>query len=177
VLTPTGPATLQMAYLDDPSRGAVVAQQTTNSQGQTAGVMMEGFSFERISNDRADGWMDRFTHVRRVLQWLGLGLPIPSATGAAAPHNSLAQNYPNPFNPTTTIDFTLREPGPVLLEIYNVRGQLVRRLVDDVRTAGMVHSISWDGTGGAGQHVASGVYFYRLVAPGFTRTRKMVLLK
>ena len=89
----------------------------------------------------------------------------------------LDQNYPNPFNPTTTIGFTLRERSHVSLRIYNVAGQLVRTLVDEVRVPGVSHSIDWDGRNARGSSVASGVYFYRLVTKDATMTRKMVLLK
>jgi flagellar hook assembly protein FlgD len=65
----------------------------------------------------------------------------------------------------------------VTLRVYNVRGQLVKTLVDDTREAGITHRIEWDGRNDAGQRVASGVYFYRLTTRGFAQTRKMVLLK
>jgi len=61
--------------------------------------------------------------------------------------------------------------------VYNVAGQLVRTLVNDVRQPGLDHKAVWHGRNDAGQVVSSGVYFYKLVTPGFTRTRKMVLLK
>ena len=90
--------------------------------------------------------------------------------------NSLAQNYPNPFNPVTTIRFGVREKGPVTLRVYDVAGRLVRTLVDGVRDAGAYREV-WEGRNNRGSCAASGVYFYRLGAKGFERTRKMVLLK
>ena len=91
--------------------------------------------------------------------------------------NSLSQNYPNPFNPQTSITFTVKERSPVTVKVYNVAGQLVRTLVNDERAPGTAHTITWDGRNDAGMQVASGVYFYRLVAKNFTQTKKMVLLK
>jgi hypothetical protein len=91
---------------------------------------------------------------------------------------ALAQNYPNPFNPSTTINYDIPD-GPavqVALRIYNVRGQLLRVLVDEAKDAGS-YSVQWDGTDGHGRRLASGVYFYRLVAGKFIKTRKMVILK
>ncbi|MCH7549036.1 MAG: T9SS type A sorting domain-containing protein, partial [Candidatus Krumholzibacteriota bacterium] len=88
----------------------------------------------------------------------------------------LRQNYPNPFNPVTTIEYSLGERSHVTLRIYNVAGQLVRTLIDDVRVAAL-HTATWDGQNDAGQGVASGVYFYRLQSAGFVQTKKMVLLK
>jgi len=77
----------------------------------------------------------------------------------------------------TTIAYQLKEPGRVTLNIYNVAGQLVRTLVDANREAGINYEARWDGTTRSGERVASGVYFYRLVAKDFVKTRKMVLLK
>ena len=90
---------------------------------------------------------------------------------------SLAQNYPNPFNPVTTIKYTIKERAHVSLKVYNVAGQLVRTLVDEVQSPEAVKPVEWRGRNNRGQKVASGVYFYKLVTKDFTRTRKMVLLK
>jgi flagellar hook assembly protein FlgD len=90
--------------------------------------------------------------------------------------DDLAQNYPNPFNPSTRIRYSLARNSQVSLSIYNVAGQLVKTLVNDTRTAGP-HAVTWDGRDDRGVPVASGVYFYRLVAGDFTKTRKLTLLK
>lgn len=89
---------------------------------------------------------------------------------------TLDQNYPNPFNPSTTIMFDLDAPQDVFLAIYDPVGRRVRTLVDGMRSAGP-HSIKWDGTDDAGRQVATGVYFYRMKAAGFTDSKRMVLLK
>jgi hypothetical protein len=91
--------------------------------------------------------------------------------------NALAQNVPNPFNPSTRIEFTVKERSPVTLRIYNVRGQRVKTLVDDVRVPGITHRVTWDGRNDAGERVASGVYFYRISTKEFVKTRKMVLIE
>ena len=92
---------------------------------------------------------------------------------------SLSQNFPNPFNPSTTVQYTV--PGHegqvyVRLQVYSLRGALVRTLVDEVREPGS-YSVQWQGRDNVGRPVASGVYFYRLSTPKFKATRKMVLLK
>jgi hypothetical protein len=89
---------------------------------------------------------------------------------------SLQQNHPNPFNPTTKISFLLSERAPVELSVYNLQGQLVRKLVDGVVNAGS-RSVAWDGTDATGNPVASGVYFYRLRSGKNVHTKKMILLK
>lgn len=90
--------------------------------------------------------------------------------------DELVQNHPNPFNPSTTLAFSLAQDAEVTLRIFDVCGALVRTLVDEHRAKG-VHRIRWDGTNEAGAPVASGVYFYKLVAGSFSDTKKMTLLK
>ncbi len=82
----------------------------------------------------------------------------------------LKGNYPNPFNPSTTINFSLQERTHVTLDIFNVLGQKVSTLVDDVRDAGN-HQVVWNAD------VATGIYFYRMIAGDYTDQQKMVLLK
>jgi hypothetical protein len=89
---------------------------------------------------------------------------------------SLEQNHPNPFNPTTTIGFSLPEATQVELDIYDVSGRRVRTLVDGRREAKR-YAVEWDGRDDGGTRVASGIYFYRIVAGRHVETKKMVLLK
>jgi flagellar hook assembly protein FlgD len=89
---------------------------------------------------------------------------------------ALGKNYPNPFNPTTTISFTLAEPGPASLKIYNAKGQLVRQLANSQYTAGQHHLI-WDGRDALGRPVSSGLYFYRLQSQDYSQSHKMILMK
>ncbi len=85
--------------------------------------------------------------------------------------STLGNNFPNPFNPTTTIRYSLAQPGRMSLTVYNVRGQKVVTLDEGHRAAG-TYEVRFDAT-----HLASGAYFYRLTSDGFTETRKMLLLK
>jgi hypothetical protein len=89
---------------------------------------------------------------------------------------ALHQNFPNPFNPATVIRFDLPAAAHVKLSVYNVKGELVAVLADRFMTEGR-REIGWSATDGAGEPVASGIYFYRLVTRDFDRTRKMVLLR
>jgi len=88
----------------------------------------------------------------------------------------IAQNYPNPFNPTTTIKYQLPKQSDVKIVIYNVLGQVVRTLVDNKVDAGY-HQKVWDGMNEFGQRVSTGVYFYRMVAGDFVKSKKMILMK
>jgi M6 family metalloprotease-like protein len=89
----------------------------------------------------------------------------------------LVANFPNPFNPETTIQFEIFSvESLVKIDVYNIRGQLVKSLVDGSFSAGS-HSIVWDGTDESGVNMASGIYFYRMATDGYTSVRRMLLLK
>jgi hypothetical protein len=92
----------------------------------------------------------------------------------------LEQNYPNPFNPETIIRFQLPVAASVSIAIYDLLGREVRTLVDEHREAGFYTSV-WDGRSNAGHQVATGVYFYRILARGggseFTTVKRMMLVR
>ncbi|UCD63823.1 MAG: T9SS type A sorting domain-containing protein, partial [Candidatus Zixiibacteriota bacterium] len=88
----------------------------------------------------------------------------------------LSQNYPNPFNPATAIEFSLPGRARATVMIFNIKGQQVRRLLDEERPAGN-HVVFWDGRDDSGNQAATGVYLYRLQAGEVVETRKMLLLK
>jgi hypothetical protein len=90
----------------------------------------------------------------------------------------LHQNYPNPFNPETSIRYLVGGEGAlqVDLRIYNVAGQLVKTLVDQVESPGE-YEVIWNGRNENGEEVASGVYFYKLKVSDYIETKKMVLLR
>ena len=88
----------------------------------------------------------------------------------------LFANYPNPFNPSTTISFAIFAEGPVSIVIYNIRGQKVRTLVDDVLAMNQ-YRVVWNGADDHGRQVSSGVYFYQLKANDQTFVRRMILMK
>jgi len=108
-----------------------------------------------------------------IQMWYGTDVP----DGDAQERHGLRQNVPNPFNPETTIRYEVPAGGGhVEVQIVDVSGRLVRTLVDGSQTEGP-KSIDWDGRDDAGRQVATGVYFYRLVAPGIEESKKMLLLK
>ena len=115
-------------------------------------------------------------------EWIGCRLDVDSTatvTGGAAGRRTefaLGQSYPNPFNPETVIRFEIQFATHVRIDVYDVRGRHVRRLVDGILPSGQ-HSRLWDGRDDRGSELASGVYFYRLTAGGRSFTRKAVLLK
>ena len=88
---------------------------------------------------------------------------------------TLSGNYPNPFNPETTIIFGVPEESRVTIEIFNVLGQKVARLLESEKPAGY-HSVRWDGRNEFGKKVGAGVYMCRMQAGDFIETQKMMLL-
>ena len=118
------------------------------------------FRFKSDGEQTADGWTvdDMILQLDTVLT----ATPIQSF--------ALRQNYPNPFNLKTVIEYHLPGENDVSLTVYNIRGQVVRSLKDH-RPEG-IHSFTLNVTG-----LASGIYIYRLEAPGFSQARKMVILK
>jgi hypothetical protein len=98
-----------------------------------------------------------------------------TAKAALPTEFELMQNYPNPFNPTTTISFLMPVAGDWTVSIYNIQGALVNEYHG--ASSGGRMEVIWNGNNSSGASTASGVYFYRLDAAGFTDTKKMILLK
>jgi hypothetical protein len=90
--------------------------------------------------------------------------------------HSIAQNYPNPFYGSTTIRYALPKSEPVRIEVFNITGQTVQVLVNDVEPAGY-KLLTWDGKDEEGMELGCGVYFYRITTPAYEATRKMLLLR
>jgi hypothetical protein len=90
--------------------------------------------------------------------------------------NTLIGNFPNPFNPETTIRFNTAKAEHVTIDIFNIRGQRIKTLLNEYVNSGN-HSIVWNGTNDNGQSVSSGVYFYQMKAGEYTSVRRMVLMK
>ena len=123
----------------------------------------DGTDSVKISRD------DRVLYVNRY-EYLSIeseGIPTEFA---------LHENYPNPFNPTTQIRFDLPKMSNVTLAIYNMLGQKVKTFNMQSAPAGY-HALTWNATNDLGAPVSGGVYLYQLQTKGFSKTKKMVLLK
>jgi hypothetical protein len=108
---------------------------------------------------------------------IGLAKSLAGLQASATPELlASVQNYPNPFNPTTVIRFQLRESGKVRLKIFDLTGKLVRTLLDGELQAGE-QKILWDGRDQQGQTIASGVYFYELVAGSKIERKRMTVVR
>ena len=112
-----------------------------------------------------------------VISVNGIGSGVSNVDDSLVPQiTELQGNYPNPFNPETAIKYAVKEDGVVSLKIYNLKGQLVKSLVNEQVKAGR-HSIVWNGKDNFGTDVATGIYLYRLETKTYNQTKKMMLMK
>ena len=88
----------------------------------------------------------------------------------------LLNAYPNPFNPNTNIRYSIKDPGKVRIDIYNLKGQLIQTLTAEHNTPGF-YQIAWNGCDANGKPVASGIYMYRMTSGNYSSVKKMVLAK
>ncbi len=147
---------------------------------QNADVVM--LPYDLMSVHAAPGWTPphgnplpaRAAVLGDVLRFFDINLPSPVAATPDAPLR--VTHYPNPFNPVTTIALDLPRAGVATLKIYDLRGALVRTLVDERLAAGH-HEIEWNGTDNRGAAVASGVYFSETRAAGEVMVHKLALVK
>ena len=107
----------------------------------------------------------------------GTSVGISGGSPSYSPQTyTLSQNYPNPFNPATKIEYAVQQAGHVTIKVYNLRGEVVKTLVDQNRPMGEYAAV-WDGKNDMGSSVASGQYFYQLSIGDFVTSKKLLLLK
>ena len=147
------------------------------NEGEVVSLMTAGPEAETYLFGFHLWYMER-TAARQLVDWIMLRVPASIQTAAQQVPRRLvlSQNYPNPFNPNTTISYELPQVGSVRLDLFNILGQRIRRLVDETQSAGP-HTRTWDGTDDRGHVVASGLYFYRLNTSSGTLVRKMLMIK
>ncbi len=176
---------VELQWIVPETAGGLFRVDRAEVTGLTPGTFAQVSGDVTVTSDGMVRWMDTTVeegskYVYRlegdaglIYETAGVYVPVRSA--------SLGQNYPNPFNPVTKIEYRLPETGPggktsVNLVVYDVTGSKVRVLVSGSEGSGK-HVVEWDGRNDAGQAVGSGVYFYRMTTPGFTMSKKMVMLK
>jgi hypothetical protein len=159
---------------------ATMGYQTVNL-GFGMEYMADGTVDGGSGNYTAEGYYhvgieDRVNLMENIM--LYFGHITPGGTGVVdGAKNVLSHAYPNPFNPVTKIAYSVKEAGPVTISVYNVAGKVVRTLLDTEVEAGAEGFVVWNGANDGGERCASGVYFYRIAAPGFIESRKMIMLK
>jgi hypothetical protein len=181
VIVPVGPdAELALTYEGTSSYGAAVAH-TDPTYGYS--VVTYGFGVEYMEAAappfrEGNGILYFVNLLENTLGYMAVP-PDTTPTGVDEPvvRNELSAAHPNPLNPSAVISYSLVEGGPVAMRVFSASGKLVRTLLEAEFGPGTRGSVVWDGRNEAGEECASGVYFYRLEAEGFSSTKKMVLLK
>ena len=134
-----------------------------------AALVSEWLTEARLADDDSDVFRQGIATLEHLIHTT---VPIETA---------LLPNYPNPFNPETWIPYDLAEDADVHIDIYNLKGESVRRLSVGFQTAGTYRTPSraayWDGRNEVGEPVVSGLYFYTFTASDFSATRKMLIVK
>lgn len=117
------------------------------------------------------------SNIKKTTILTAIDLTIPHGQDEVTPDVFiLRQNYPNPFNPATTIAYELPAPGPVTVQIFDLRGRLIRTLISAVQTAGR-HQVIWTGDNDRLQYVSSGVYLYRVHYNDAVQIKKCIFIK
>jgi len=142
----------------------------TAANDESVGVFYQSPDFNVLTVSDNDGYED-------YKQWVYVGLytsdflDVNDENNIVSEKISLGQNYPNPFNPLTQIKYEIDTPGLVQLDLYDIRGNHVKSLVNENKPAG-AFQVTLNGA-----ELSSGVYFYTLVKDSHTATKKLVLLK
>jgi archaellum component FlaG (FlaF/FlaG flagellin family) len=137
------------------------------NHGASGKVVFTTFGFETISQEEK-----RTLFAERIVEWLSNPVSVEDDQSGLPPASfNLYQNFPNPFNPVTTIKYQVSNTSPILIKVYDIIGREVSVLVNEVKEPG-TYQVSFDS-----KNLASGIYFYKMVAGDFTSVKKMNLLK
>ena len=178
---PFGSAVREAEFLTPGDQGGVYSYSavTLNRVGTSRVVSMPVDLMYVITDPSVGGnpMSGRELLLNDVLQFFGYYIIINDVPDDLPTITFQAANYPNPFNPMTTFKYSLPHAGHLKLSVYNVRGQLVKTLINGPRPAGADQTVVWDGTDNLGSAAASGVYFYEVRMESEVKIGKMTLLK
>jgi PKD repeat protein len=146
-----------------------------NNYGTTPSNSLPSYWDGIIDDVRIYDWPLCQNEIQQLHEMYATVLPKPAA-GAAATDFALGQNLPNPFSPTTNVRYAVAYETHVSITVYDVRGRKVADLVNERQGPGSYY-VRWRGRDSRGRMVASGMYFYRMVADEFTSVRKMLLIR
>ncbi|HEX7357355.1 MAG TPA: T9SS type A sorting domain-containing protein [Ignavibacteriaceae bacterium] len=162
-------------YLPHDASGNVsITTTNADSMALTPAIMRAGYVYFWIEEDRSFGIHNpafTFALLKTAIEDMGGVVSVDYPTDGIPQQYQLAQNYPNPFNPATTINYTIPEQSNVKVIIYDVLGNQVEILTDDVKSPG-TYSVKWNAA-----KYSSGIYFYKLETDKFVQVRKMILMK
>ena len=175
-ITDSASYTKQMVYQADTSgsiRSYSVAFGGAYANGGISDLNKNGNPELVIGHEDGDSTA---THYVVILENTG-AVAIEYNPGALTLHAyKLSQNYPNPFNPTTVIPYRIPKESHVNLSIYNIRGELVKTLVDEYQGVNE-YNVTWNGTDNLGKKVATGTYIYQLNVNGIILNKTMTYVK
>ncbi len=148
---------------------------TVNSQtaGDSTAVLTHTFINDGIYNIECSVYLDSESE---SFSWQADIAMTNNISNFAQLLTRLNNVYPNPFNPETNIDFSIKSTGNVTLEVYNLKGQRVKTLIDNSVEAGE-HSVIWHGDTDSGKSAATGVYFIKLRTNEYQKTKKVMMIK
>lgn len=177
---PSANAHIISSAVDDPTQAAIFIYDKGESMvvGQAPAARI-GFFLHDASAEFLTpiGWLLFDAAVDYGLQ---TGLMVDDDQATTIRHYELLPNYPNPFNPLTTVEFFLPAESEITLSIFNIQGQMIKRLASG-RFIGGSHRVIWDGTTDHGSPAANGLYYYQLSRgddqPSRRLTRKMMLIR
>ncbi len=155
---------------DQYEEGCALPLNLESQYGPTISVLDDNTIFvNRIENNSAD-------NPGVYCDLIDLSYFVPNSSEDVSPFTFTATNYPNPFNPETTISYNLTKAGVTKVEVFNLKGQLVKTLVNEVQSAGN-QKVIWRGNNEQDKQVSSGIYLYKIKSTGGVISGKMVLMK
>ncbi|GJQ61371.1 MAG: hypothetical protein SCALA702_04240 [Melioribacteraceae bacterium] len=175
VFTPVNGGVANMVYTGFNTTNGVASVHyhgTFPSGTQPGSLIIFGVPFETVYPESV-----RFQIMENILNWFDDVTDLTPNNDDIPTEFSLGQNYPNPFNPVTTIEYSLKEEGLVNIDVFDVKGEKVKTLVNSMQSGGK-HNVKFNAN-----NLASGVYFYRvqvLDSAGriiFSANNKMILMK
>jgi len=164
----------EISYYDIYVGGFLVSSDVITSYSYTWITEQEGYLAEVISLE--DEPNPNFTLAEEVTYRTTAPNGLNDIPSSVINEFDLYQNYPNPFNPETTIRYAIPVNDRVKISIYNILGEEIKTLVDQIQTPG-TYSVVWDGTDDRNNNVSSGIYIYKFVAGNFQKSMKMIYTK
>ncbi len=146
--------------------------------GDDYGVVVLNFPLFYMESLEAQDLMENAMESFGEEPYLEVDKDLPGGRSRVPQVFSLGQNYPNPFNPSTTIHYSIpgRANERVSLKIYDLRGRLIRTVVDEEKKPG-IYFVHWDGRDERGQEVGSGIFLYTIRAGNFKSTKRMTIIR
>ena len=172
IFTSGSPSVKDQAYMwINPDPTSTPDTSTADARSLPGISVAGGFDYVRIEFGGNPGYEVDFDELHLGTKFTDVITGVSQKTSKLPTQFALSQNYPNPFNPTTQIEYSIVKTGYMSLKVYNILGQEVATLFTGIQRPG-TYQARFNANG-----LASGVYFYRLVAGDFAVTKKMVLLK